>query len=55
VYCVVFVWAGYGIWTGTEAITAPVRLAALTGIVAVAAVIVWSLFNPWRRARLRGP
>ena len=55
VYCVVFVWAGYGIWTGTEAITAPVRLAALTGIVAVAAVIVWALFNPWRRARLRGP
>ena len=55
VYCLVFVWAGYGIWSGTEAITAPVRLAALTGIVAVAAVIVWALFNPWRRATLRGP
>jgi len=55
VYCLVFVWAGYGIWSGTETITPEVRLAALTGIVAVAAVILWALFNPWRRASLRGP
>lgn len=55
VYCAVFVWAGYGVWSGTEAITEPVRLAAISGVAAVALVMVWALFNPWRRAMLRGP
>jgi hypothetical protein len=51
----VFVWAAYGIFVGPADIAGPVRLAALTGAAAVAVVIVWALFNPWRRARLRGP
>ena len=55
VYCAVFVWAGIGVWAGLPDITAPVRLVALTGAAIVAIVIVWALFNPWRRARLRGP
>lgn len=55
VYCAVFVWAGIGVWAGLPDITAPVRLVALTGAAIVALVIVWTLFNPWRRARLRGP
>ena len=55
VYCAVLVWAGYGIWSGLPDITASVRLVALTGACVVAAVAVWALFNPWRRARLRGP
>jgi hypothetical protein len=55
VYCAVFVWAGIGVWAGLPDITAPVRLVALTGAAIVALVIVWTLFKPWRRARLRGP
>jgi hypothetical protein len=55
IYCAVFVWAAYGIFVGPADIAGPVRLAALTGAAAVAVVIVWALFNPWRRARLRGP
>jgi hypothetical protein len=55
VYCAVFVWAGIGVWAGLPDITAPVRLVALSGAATVALVIVWTLFNPWRRARLRGP
>jgi hypothetical protein len=43
------------VWAGLPDITAPVRLVALTGAAIVALVIVWTLFNPWRRARLRGP
>ena len=55
IYCAVFIWAAYGIFVGPADITGPVRLAAITGAAAVAVVIVWALFNPWRRARLRGP
>ena len=54
VYCGVFVWAAYGVSVGPPDITAPVRLAGATGAAAVAAVLLWTLFNPGRRATLRG-
>ena len=55
VYGAVFVWAGSGIHLGAATVSGPVRIVALVGVIAVGAVIVWSLFNPRRRANLRGP
>lgn len=55
VYGAVFVWAGSGIHLGAATVSGPVRIVALVGVVAVAAVIVWALFNPRRRANVRGP
>lgn len=55
VYCGVFVWAATGVYLGEAAITQPVRLAAVSGVVAVLACMVWVVFNPRRRASLRGP
>jgi benzodiazapine receptor len=55
VYGAVFVWAATGIHLGSAAVSAPVRIVALVGVIAVAAVIVWAVLNPWPRASLRGP
>jgi benzodiazapine receptor len=55
VYGAVFVWAATGIHLGSAAVSAPVRIVALVGVVAVAAVIVWAVLNPRPRASLRGP
>lgn len=55
VYGAVFVWAGTGIHLGAAGISPSVRIVALAGVSAVAAVILWSLFNPRQRASLRGP
>lgn len=55
VYGAVLVWAGTGIYFGAQGVSVPVRIVAITGVIAVAAVIVWALLNPRRRASLRGP
>lgn len=55
VYCAVFLWAATGIFMGKPIITEPVRVAAITGVAAVALCMLWALFNPRRRASLRGP
>ena len=55
VYGAVLVWAGTGIYLGAQGVSAPVRIVALTGVIAVAAVMVWAILNPRRRASLRGP
>ncbi|MFZ9993719.1 MAG: tryptophan-rich sensory protein [Steroidobacteraceae bacterium] len=55
VYGAVLVWAGTGIYFGAETVSAPVRIIALTGVIALATAIVWVLFNPRPRASLRGP
>lgn len=55
IYCGVFVWAATGVYLGEPSITEAVRLAAASGAVAVIACMVWIVFNPRRRASLRGP
>lgn len=51
VFCLVFVWAGFGIFIGTPVITEPVRLAAGSGAALVALCALWTLFSPASRAR----
>jgi hypothetical protein len=46
VYCLVFVWAGFGIFVGTPVITEPVRLVAISGATLVALCALWALFSP---------
>jgi hypothetical protein len=55
VYCGVFVWAAVGIYSGEPTVTEPVRIAALSGAVAVSACLLWTLFMPRPRALFRGP
>lgn len=47
VYCAVFVWAAVGIYHGEPNVTDPVRIAALSGAVAVSACLLWAFF--WQR------
>ncbi|MBU6378326.1 MAG: hypothetical protein KJS95_07305 [Gammaproteobacteria bacterium] len=54
-YCLVFVWAAVGVYFGKEQVTDPVRIAALSGAVTVAACLLWALFNPRQRGLIRGP
>lgn len=55
VYCAVFVWAAYGVWSGTPSITPSVQLAAAAGAAVVVVSILWSLLNRPSRASLRVP
>lgn len=53
-YCLVFVWAGSGIFLGRPSITEAVRLAAITGVVTVLVCIVTGFLRPRSRALFRG-
>lgn len=53
-YCAVFVWAAVGIYRGGPIVTEPVRIAALSGAVAVFACLLWTIFSPRPRALFRG-
>ena len=53
VYCLVFVWAAFGVWTGTPRITEPVQLAAGAGAVVVVFSIFWNLVSRWSPANWR--
>jgi hypothetical protein len=53
-YGAVFVWAAVGVFLGDERITDGVRVAAISGAVAVFAAIVWALVTPRQRALFRG-
>lgn len=55
VYGAVFLWAVTGIFLNAPIVTDPVRVAAITGVAAVGVCMIWALFNPRRRASLRGP
>ena len=41
VYCAVFVWASYGIFSGSQGIGEPVRMIAITGTAMTSALIIW--------------
>lgn len=55
VYCAVFVWAAFGVWTGTPVITPAVQLAAGAGAAVVIVSILWNLVSRAYRATTPAP
>lgn len=49
-YCAVFVWAAIGIFRGSPVVTEPVRIAALSGAIAVTGCLIWALISSKRPA-----
>ncbi|NBX45194.1 MAG: tryptophan-rich sensory protein [Gammaproteobacteria bacterium] len=53
-YCAVFVWAAIGIYRGEPTVTEPVRIAALSGAIAVATCLTWAIISRPQRAQNTG-